>query len=122
MKENFGNLEELKRLGETKEHPYTIEQIINTKLKCTDGENMLEVKERMEKAINEILQNNLGQKVVIVSHGAAIKFYLSKWCEFRENKLLHNNTEITTESPSILKLTFNGENLANNEKINLNED
>ena len=83
---------------------------------------MLEVKARMEKVINEILQNNIGQKVVVVSHGAAIKFYLSKWCEFRENKLFYNNTEITTESPSILKLTFNSENLANIEKINLNED
>ena len=60
---------------------------------------MLEVKEIMEKAINEILQNNLGQKVVIVSHGAAIKFYLSKWCEFRENKLLHNNTEMISWVP-----------------------
>ena len=122
MKENFGDLEELKRLEETKEHSYTIEQIINPRLKCTEGENMLEVKERMEKAINEIVQKNLGKKVVVVSHGAAIKFYLSKWCEFRENKLFYNNTEITTESPSILKLTFNGENLANIEKINLNED
>ena len=83
---------------------------------------MLEVKARMEKVINEILQNNIGQKVVVVSHGASIKFYLSKWCEFRENKLFYNNTEITTESPSILKLTFNSENLANIEKINLNED
>ena len=122
MKENFGDLEELKRLGETKEHPYTIEQLINPKLKCTGGENMLEVKERMEEAIKEILRNNIGQKVVVVSHGTAIKFYLSKWCEFRENKLFYNNTEITTESQSILKLTFNGENLANIEKINLNED
>ena len=119
MKENFGYLEELKRLGETKEHSYTIEQIINPSLKCTGGENMLEVKERMENAINEILLNNLGQKVVVVSHGAAIKFYLSKWCEFRGNKLFYNNTEITTESPSILKLTFYSENLANIEKINL---
>ena len=122
MKENFGDLEELKRLEETKEHSYTIEQIINPRLKCTEGENMLEVKERMEKAINEIVQKKLGKKVVVVSHGAAIKFYLSKWCEFRENKLFYNNTEITTESPSILKLTFNSENLANIEKINLNED
>ncbi len=109
-------------LGKVKEHPYTIEQIINPSLKCTGGENMLEVKERMEKAINEIVQKNLGKKVVVVSHGASIKFYLSKWCEFRENKLFYNNTEITTESPSILKLTFNSENLANIEKINLNED
>ena len=83
---------------------------------------MLEVKERMENAINEILLNNLGQKVVVVSHGAAIKFYLSKWCEFRENKLFYNNLEIVTESPSLFKLTFKGDNLANIKKINLDED
>ena len=122
MKENFGYLEELKRLGETKEHSYTIEQIINPSLKCTGGENMLEVKARMEKVINEILQNNIGQKVVVVSHGAAIKFYLSNWCEFRENKLFYNNLEIVTESPSLFKLTFKGDNLANIKKINLDED
>lgn len=122
MKENFGNLNQLKRIGKIKKYPYTVEQIIAPSLKCDDGENMIEVKNRMKQAIQSIIKNNVGNKVVVVSHGAAIKFYLSDWCKFEENKLFYDNKEIKIESPSILKMIFNKENLENIEVINYEED
>lgn len=109
-------------MGEIKKYPYTIEQIIDPFLKCEDGENMIEVKNRMEQAMQSIIRNNIGGKVVVVSHGAAIKFYLRDWCKFKENKLFYNNAEIKTESPSILKLIFNQEELKSIEVINYEKD
>ena len=44
MKENCGNLAELNALEEEINRPYTIEQMLNPKLKCTNGESMEEVK------------------------------------------------------------------------------
>ena len=122
MKENFGNLNQLKKIGEIKKYPYTVEQIIDPFLKCDDGENMIEVKNRMKQAIQSIIKNNVGNKVVVVSHGAAIKFYLSDWCKFKENKLFYDNKEIKIESRSILKMIFNKENLENIEVINYEEN
>ncbi|MFR7544998.1 MAG: histidine phosphatase family protein [Clostridia bacterium] len=122
MKENFGNLNQLKKIGKIKKYPYTVEQIIDPFLKCDDGENMIEVKNRMKQAMQSIIKNNVGNKVVVVSHGAAIKFYLSDWCNFKENKLVYENKEIKIESPSILKMIFNKENLENIEVINYEEN
>lgn len=117
MKEKFGNLKELKELGKTRKHPYTIEQIINPTLKCTNGENMIEVKKRMKEVINEIVQRNGGTKVAIVSHGAAIKFYLTDWCSLKENSLFYQNKEIKLESPSAIKLVFYSQHLKEIETI-----
>ena len=80
-KENYGDLDELAELGKVKKNPYTIEQIIDRDLKCTNGESMNDTKNRFEEKINEVINNNLGKRLAIVSHGAAIKFYLMNWCE-----------------------------------------
>ena len=68
-------------LEEELDRPYTIEQMLNPKLKCTNGESMEEVKVRMDDFIRRIAQENVGKKVAIVSHGAAIKFFLMNWCK-----------------------------------------
>ena len=86
MKENYGDLNELQMIGKNKNNPYTIEQILNPNLKCKDGESMKEVQARMQKSISKILENNYGKKVAIVSHGAAIKFFLMELCKIKDNK------------------------------------
>ena len=73
MKEYCGDREELKKLGQIKKNSYTIEQMIDNTLKCTGGENFKEVEKRMNEVIEEIVKNNIGKNVAIVSHGAAIK-------------------------------------------------
>lgn len=117
MKENCGNLNELKRIGKNKENPYTIEQILDPNLKCKDGENMLEVQARMQKSISKILENNYGKKVAIVSHGAAIKIFLMKWCEIKNNKIYYKNNEIIVNSPGVVKVSFLKDELYNIETI-----
>ena len=111
MKENYGNLLELEKMGKTKNKLYTVEQLIDAKLKNIDGESNEEVRKRMLECINEILDKYVGQRIVIVSHGAAIKFFLQNWCEYvqKDDVLYFNGTFACPrklESPSILKLEF----------------
>lgn len=117
-KENYGDLAELAELGKVKENPYTIEQIIDRDLKCTNGESMNDTKNRFEEKINEVINNNLGKKIAIVSHGAAIKFYLMNWCELIGKDIVYKGNIIKIESPSITKLIFD-ENIQLKEMYNI---
>lgn len=66
----------------------------------------------MTNAINKVLKQNAGKNIVIVSHGAAIKFLLMNWCKLNnELKLTYKNSIIDLKSPSLIKLKFNGMNL-----------
>lgn len=110
----LGNLKTLIELGKDKRHTYTEEQLKDENLKNVDGENRIEVNKRMTTSLNKILKDNIGKKVVIVSHGAAIKFLLLNWCDLNENyKLVYNNSIIEVESPSAIKLEFKKESLEN---------
>lgn len=117
-KENYGDLAELAELGKVKKNPYTIEQIIDRDLKCTNGESMNDTKNRFEEKINKIINNNLGKKIAIVSHGAAIKFYLMNWCELIGKDIVYKGNIIKIESPSITKLIFD-ENMQLKEMFNI---
>ncbi|CCY99905.1 phosphoglycerate mutase [Clostridium sp. CAG:793] len=117
-KENYGDLDELAELGKVKKNPYTIEQIIDRDLKCTNGESMNDTKNRFEEKINEVINNNLGKRLAIVSHGAAIKFYLMNWCELIGKDIEYKGNIIKIESPSITKLIFD-ENMQLKEMYNI---
>lgn len=117
-KENYGDLDELAELGKVKKNPYTIEQIIDKDLKCTNGESMNDTKNRFEEKINEVINNNLGKRLAIVSHGAAIKFYLMNWCELIGKDIEYKGNIIKIESPSITKLIFD-ENMQLKEMHNI---
>ena len=114
MKENYGNLEELEKLGKNKKNLFTTEQLLDKNLKNIDGESRYDVTIRMEKVLDKILNDNLGKKVVIVSHGASIKFLLMKWCILnKNNELKFNNQIITLNSPGVLQLVFDNKKLIN---------
>lgn len=118
MKENYGNLLELEKMGKTKNKLYTVEQLIDAKLKNIDGESNEEVRKRMLECINEILDKYVGQRIVIVSHGAVIKFFLQNWCEYieKDDALYFNGIFVCPrklESPSMLKLEFEEYRLIN---------
>ena len=81
--------------------------MLDNSLKCTGGESFKEVEQRMNEVIENIIKHNNGKKVVIVSHGASIKYYLKKYCNFTNNKLFYNKKELVIGSPSVLKLKFN---------------
>ena len=111
---NLGNLETLKELGKDKKYSYTEEQLLDEKLKNINGENRVEVNKRMTNALSKVLKQNEGKNIVIVSHGAAIKFLLMNWCKLNnELKLTYKNSIIDLKSPSLIKLEFNGMSLDN---------
>ena len=113
----LGDLEELKRLGETKNNKYTVEQMLDENLKIKNGESRKEVTKRMEENLNEILEANIGKKIAIVSHGAAIKFLLMNWCKLNSNnELMYNDQKLELDSPGVIKLTY-GEELENIQRI-----
>lgn len=108
----LGNLETLKRLGKDKKHSFTEEQLLDENLKNIDGENRIEVNQRMTATLNKILKENEGKNIVIVSHGAAIKFLLMNWCTINKDiKLTYRESIIEVNSPCLIKLEFEKMNL-----------
>ena len=101
-------------------------QLENEDYKMPNGESKKEVQERMYSALKEILNNNKDKRVVIVSHGTAMMFLFSKWCDvsiegqmsvikFKGNKLF----EDSIVAPEVFKLTFNDYDLINIENIKM---
>lgn len=118
MKENCGNLIALRELGKGNNNSFTTEQLLHENLKNVDGESRKEVTERMEKSFNNILKENLEKRIVIVSHGAAIKFLLMKWCKLNnKNEIQFNKKTINLNSPGIVKLAFEDNKLSELEQI-----
>ena len=112
MNVNCGDLIALKKLGEGKKNDFTTEQLLDENLKNIDGESNIEVRKRMLECINEIIFNNQGKRIVIVSHGAAIKFLLQHFCkfDFEENNFIFKNQVVCDaklRAPSVLKIIFN---------------
>lgn len=118
MKENYGKLKLLTELVKGKKNSFTTEQLLDENLKNVDGECRKEVVKRMEKSINTILKENTEKRIVIVSHGAAIKFFLMKWCELNDkNEMEFNKKVIKLNSPGIIKLVFKDKLLFELEQI-----
>lgn len=92
---------------------YTTDQLIDENLKNIDGESNIEVRKRMTEAIMEILDKYQGKKIAVVSHGAAIKYFLQNFCEYdQENEtLIYKGKTVCSkklESPSMIKIVFDG--------------
>ena len=108
----LGNNEELRKIGKDKKYRYVEEQLLNTNLKTQDGENANEVNLRFTNFINEILEEEQCKRIVVVSHGGAMKFYLLNFCkpEIKNDKVIlkYKNEELAFNSPGIIKLIFEG--------------
>ena len=114
----LGNLNNLKNIGKNKKYSYTEEQLLDEKLKNINGENRVEVNKRMTNALNKVLKQNEGKNIVIVSHGAAIKFLLMNWCKLNDElSLEYKGKELTIDSPCLLKLIFRNSELVDLEQI-----
>lgn len=112
MKEKYGNLKSLNKIGKLKNNSFTTEQLLDKKLKNVDGENRMEVTDRMEKSFERVFSENIGKNIVIVSHGASIKFLLMKWCKLNiYNQIEFKNKVINLNSPGVLELLFEDKEL-----------
>ena len=99
-------------------------QYFDPKFKTVNGESQEEVRDRVNEAFNEIVNNNRGKRVAIFSHGYAITFFLLKWVklkkltEDRKYTLEFNNKvfyDKKLDAPEIFKLTID----ENNELVNI---
>ena len=100
---------------------FWINQFKDENLKNKDGESNLDVRNRMDAKITEIINNNQNKKIVIVCHNACILFYLLKYCRLEnaelkkrltisfKDKILINNGIM--KAPSIMKLEFDNDKL-----------
>ena len=60
---------------------FEIKQFEDENYKIGDGENQKEVKERLIKFINKLLDEYKNKKILIVGHSTATAFLLKNWCE-----------------------------------------
>jgi len=111
-KEKYGNINKTQITN--KDKSFTVIQLLNKELKNELGESNIEVRKRMKEAILSIIKNNKGKKIAIISHGAAIKFFLQDFCVYdEENDCLKYNEKfvcpIQLVSPSMIKIIFNSD-------------
>lgn len=96
--------------------------------KLINGESLNEVKSRMLEVIFEIIDNDKGKKIMLLSHGTALTTMLSKWCDTRyndESKLVEiyfKNKLVfpgNWQAPELFKLTFDERELIDIENIKI---
>lgn len=118
MKENYGNLKTLEKMGINKENDFTTEQLLDENLKNNGGESRKEVSTRVNSSFNNIISKNLCKKIAIVSHGATLKFLLMNWCKLNvNNELEYNKNIIRLNSPGVIKLIFSDDKIKEIEQI-----
>lgn len=112
---HYGDLENINK------EEFWINQFKDENLKTINGESQKDVRERFDNKINYILKNSINDEIIIVSHNAAILFYLLKYCNLisaevpkrltigYKDKILIKDGMM--KSPSIMKLMFDGNKL-----------
>ena len=115
---HYGTFDE--SIDKEKFEEFWIGQFKDLNLKNNDGESGLEVCNRIDKKINEIISNSKDKKIAIVGHNASIIFYLLKYCKlvnaepikkltvsFKDNILIKDGI---MKAPSFFKLVFDDNN------------
>lgn len=100
-------------------------QLLNPEFKNELGESNIEVRNRMKESIFSIIKSNVGKRIVIITHGAAIKFFLQEFCYYddQDDCMKYNGKFICPrkiKSPSIIKIICN-DDLANIKSIHYEE-
>lgn len=102
------------------------EQFRNWDYKLPDGESINQVIKRMNEVLKEIINNNKGKNIAIVSHGTALSSMLTTWCEVKlneETKLIEiyfkGNLVFdgNWKAPELFKLEFDNDNLISIENV-----
>lgn len=116
----LGDLEDLSKWMENKDFGVVQAYLQDKKWKARGGESYEEATKRVTLFLQKILKEDIGKRIVLVSHGALISFLLTNWCDLNEEiKLVFNNKVIEIKEPSITKLIFDNQKLINIECIEL---
>lgn len=107
---------------------FEIKQFNDETYKIGNGENQIEVQERMYNALLKVLNEYKDKKVTIFSHGTAMIYLFLKWCKADFDgstfKLIFNNKiifENDFNAPEIFKLIFDNIELISIENIKPDE-
>lgn len=116
----LGNLEDLSEWMKNKTIGVVEAYLQDKKWKAKEGESCEEATKRVTEFVQKILKENMGKRIVLVSHGALITFLLTNWCTLdKEMKLLFNNKIIEIKEPSITKMTFEKQKLISIDSIEI---
>lgn len=90
--------------------------------KVGDGESQKEVRERVYKALMDVIDEYKDKRIVIVSHGSAILWLLKQWCDVNlVDKYVMFNGKIILEDNvfncTTFKLEFDDKKLVNIDKV-----
>lgn len=117
---------------EEKSKEFWLEQMYNENIKAIGGENQKEVRKRMIESIEDILKNEKGKKVAVVTHATAMTFLLMNWCKLenaildgKKRKLSFNNKIVIDDSfntPEVFELIFDDDIIYSIKRINLNKN
>ena len=94
---------------------YHYRQYTDVNYKLDNGENQLEVRNRMLECLYEIIENNKDKNIFICSHQVAMTFFLMNWCKLNIEtyELTYNNKEVfdmNFKTPELFKLVFDSNN------------
>ena len=98
-------------------------QYLDENIKGEGGENQIEVRKRVTEAFFEVVNNNKFKKIVIVSHGTAISFFLMNWCKLLDvqpnllRKLEYKGKILIDRpyfAPEVFKVTLDEDNNVTN--------
>ena len=90
--------------------------------KVGDGESQKEVRERVYKALIDVIDKYKDKRIVIVSHGSAILWLLKQWCNVNlKNKCITFNDKLIIYDNifncTTFKLEFDDNKLVNIDKV-----
>lgn len=91
---------------------FTQEQLLNESFKNIEGENNLEVKNRINSFFKERIYESNIENIAIVSHGVAIKFFLQQFCNLDTDcNLLYKDKKLIINSPCVIKIIINNKKI-----------
>lgn len=104
---------------------FGVKQIENPDFKIKNGECQREVAKRMYDALLEVLKENKGKRIAIISHATAITFLLMKLGVYKDKKIYFNDDVVVDENfkwkaPEVFKFSFKDDKLMLIENININ--
>lgn len=116
----LGDLKDLSEWMKNKTIGVVQAYLQDKKWKAREGESCEEATKRVTDFLQKILKENMGKRIVLVSHGALITFLLTNWCTLDEEmKLVFNNKVIEIKEPSITKMTFEKQKLIGIDSIDI---
>lgn len=94
-------------------------QMADPNFKVGNGESQNDVANRMYNTLMQIIEENQGKRIAVVTHATAIMFLFMKFGSYQDSKLYFNNQILIDENfewnaPEVFKLEFDDNNQLSN--------